>query len=181
MDRDYFVEAMSTIDQVARRITLYASENDVALKSSRMLHGAPRAGLAGDSIVMLPGIDTIDMSEVEADMLGHSYFAVNEGAIYDLFRLFWQGENPSRRCGMNRQDIAAEGFWQFDVEFCRGTELLEAGLLFKKFGAAARDYIEKHMSRLTAPEEEEQKEEWSRIMERLESLIGAGSVSRSLD
>ena len=177
VDRDYFVEAMSTIHEVARRTTLYASENDVALKSSSMLHGAPRAGLAGETIVTIPGVDTIDMSEVEADLLGHSYFAVNEGAIYDLFRLFWQGEEPSRRCGMSRQDIAERGFWLFDVDFCRGADLLEAGLLFKKFGVAARELVQTHIGTLTDPEEAEQKEEWSRIMERLETLIGSGSPS----
>ncbi len=175
VDRDYFIEAMSMMDHVARRTTLYASDNDVALKSSRMLHGATRAGLAGETIVTLPGIDTIDMSGVEADILGHSYFAANEGAIYDLFRLFWRGEPPSDRCGMSRQKSEGEGFWLFDVGNCRGTELLEAGLLFKKFGAAARARIENRIRQLTEPEHEGEKEEWFRIMNRLETLIGSGS------
>lgn len=172
VDRDYFLEVMDTIGQVAHRITLYASENDVALKSSKMLHGASRAGLAGETIITVPGVDTIDMSAVEADLLGHSYFAANEGAIYDLFRLFWQGGPPSERCGMTRHHIAEQGFWLFDVDFCRGTELLEAGLLFKKFGAAARSRIEAHLSKLSAPDQLVEKEEWSRIMERLDTLIG---------
>ena len=50
VDRDYFIDVMGTIGDVARRTTLYASENDVALKSSRILHGAPRAGLAGATL-----------------------------------------------------------------------------------------------------------------------------------
>ena len=175
VDRDYFVEVMNSISDVANRMTLYASENDVALKSSKVVHGAPRAGLAGETIVTLPGIDTIDMSGVKADILGHSYFAANEGAIYDLFRLFWQGDPPSARCGMSRNNTADRGFWLFDVDNCRGAELLEAGLLFKRFGAAARARIEDHINRLTAPEQAEEKEEWSRIMERLESLIRPGS------
>ncbi len=175
VDRDYFIEVMSMIGHVARRTTLYASDNDVALKSSKVLHGAPRAGLAGATIVTLPGLDTIDMSGVEADILGHSYFAANEGAIYDLFRLFWRGDPPSARCGMNRQQASGQGFWIFDVGFCRGTELLEAGLLWKKFGAAARARIENRIRQLTQPEQEIEKEEWFRIMERLETLLGSGS------
>lgn len=175
VDRDYFMEVMNSIGQVARRTTLYASENDVALKSSKMLHGAPRAGLAGKTIITLPGMDTIDMSGVEADMLGHSYFAANEGAIYDLFRLFWRGEPPSARCGMSRHVDTERSFWMFDVNYCRGTELLEAGVLFKKFGAAARARIQKRISQLTSPEQAIEKEEWFRIMERLETLIGSGS------
>lgn len=175
VDRDYFMEVMGMIGHVARRTTLYASENDVALKSSKMLHGAPRAGLAGETIVTIPGLDTIDMSGVKADVLGHSYFAANEGAIYDLFRLFWRGEPPSARCGMSRQQSEGQGFWLFDVGYCRGTELLEAGLLFKKFGAAARARIENRIRQLTSPEQAIEKEEWFRIMDRLESLIGSGS------
>ena len=73
---------------------------------------------------------------------------------------------------MTQQDTADKGFWLFDVSFCRGSELLEAGLLFKKFGAAAKSRIEDRISQLTAPENAIEKEEWSRIMERLESLIG---------
>lgn len=175
VDRDYFMEVMSMIGHVAHRTTLYASDNDVALKSSKMLHGAPRAGLAGETIVVLPDVDTIDMSAVEADILGHSYFAVNEGAIYDLFRLLWRGDPPSDRCGMSRQQVAGQGFWLFDIGFCRGAELLEAGLLFKKFGAAARARIENRIRQLTSPEQETEKEEWFRIMDRLETLIGPGS------
>lgn len=175
VDRDYFIEVMGTLSDVATRMTLYASENDVALKSSKVLHGAPRAGLAGATIVTLPGLDTIDMSGVKADVLGHSYFAANEGAIYDLFRLFWRGDPPSARCGMSRNQVAERGFWLFDVDFCRGTELLEAGLLFKRFGAAARARIQEHISRLNAPEQADEKEEWSRIMQRFESLTRPGS------
>jgi esterase/lipase superfamily enzyme len=174
VDRDYFMEAMSMIGHVASRTTLYASDNDVALKSSKMLHGAPRAGLAGETIVTLPGIDTIDMSGVEADILGHSYFAANEGAIYDLFRLFWRDEPPSARCGMSKHVDTQRSFWMFDVDFCRGTELLEAGVLFKKFGAAARARIQKRISQLTSTEQAIEKEEWFRIMDRLETLIGSG-------
>ena len=45
VDRDYFVEVIDSIKPLAERVTLYASANDVALRTSRLLHGAPRAGL----------------------------------------------------------------------------------------------------------------------------------------
>jgi esterase/lipase superfamily enzyme len=171
VDRDYFIDVMDSLGGIARRTTLYASENDVALKSSRILHGAPRAGLAGDALVVLPGIDTIDMSGVEADILGHSYFAANEGAIYDLFRLFWLGDAPPDRCGMNQQQLAGLGFWTFDVDNCRGGEILQAGVLWKRFGVKARDRIRERMAQLTNPDQETEKEEWSRILDKLNSLI----------
>ncbi|NIV17741.1 MAG: hypothetical protein GWN47_04875 [Woeseiaceae bacterium] len=76
---------------------------------------------------------------------------------------------------MSKQEVAGQGFWLFDVGYCRGTELLEAGLLFKKFGAAARARIENRIKQLTSPEQANEKEEWFRIMHRLETLIGSGS------
>jgi hypothetical protein len=168
VDRDYFIEAVQDFRGSAERITLYASENDIALRSSAMLHGAPRAGLAGETIVTAAGIDTIDMSGVDADFMGHGYFAANEGAIYDLFRLLWRGEPPGRRCGMHRNDE----FWLFDVETCKGGEILEAGLLFKRFGWTARARVQQRLNSL--PETDAAaKEEWSRILDRLDKLLEA--------
>jgi esterase/lipase superfamily enzyme len=173
VDRDYFIDVMSTIGSVARRTTLYASENDMALKSSRILHGAPRAGLAGESIVVLPGVDTIDMSAVEADLLGHSYFAADEGPIYDMFRLFWRNDPPDQRCGMSEQQLEQQEFWMFDTNSCGGGDLLAAAVLFKRFGIDARSRIEKYMEKLNEPEQEIEKQEWSQILDRLNLLISS--------
>ena len=111
------------------------------------------------------------MSGVEADILGHSYFAASEGAIYDLFRLFWLGDPPASRCGMNEQQLSGRGFWMFEVDDCRGEELLQAGVLFKRFGGDARDRILRRITQLTDPDEEPEKEEWSRILDKLNMLI----------
>lgn len=177
VDRDYFVEAMRTIRPIAEGVTLYASENDVALRTSAVLHGAPRAGLAGESMIMMPGVDTIDMSAVEADSLGHSYFAVNEGAIYDLFRLLWQGEPPGQRCGMREQSQDHTGFWLFNSEVCKGAEVLEAGLLVKRFGSGALERVRNRLSSLTedSDADTETREEWLRILNRLERVLGGDS------
>ncbi len=173
VDRDYFIDVIESIRRIAGRVTLYASQNDVALQTSAMLHGAPRAGLAGEDMVMLPGLDTIDMSAVEADRLGHSYFAANEGALYDLFRLLWLGDPPQDRCGMNNQFQGTVEFWLFDVETCRGGEVLEAGLLIKRFGKTARARVKRRISALT---DEAAKEEWSRILDRLDRLLKPDEV-----
>lgn len=171
VDRDYFVEALGSIRPVAAGVTLYASENDVALKTSAVLHGAPRAGLAGETIVTVPGIDTIDMSAVEADSLGHSYYAANEGAIYDLFRLFWRGEPPEQRCGLREQSQDRPGLWLFNVNDCKGGEVLEAGLLVKRFGRSALERVKKRLDSLTGESDKESREEWQRILNQLERLL----------
>ena len=50
--------------KTADRVTLYASSSDEALALSKQVHGYPRAGESGDQLVVVPGIDTIDVSAV---------------------------------------------------------------------------------------------------------------------
>ncbi len=56
-------------------VTLYASSKDWALKASKKFHGYVRAGDSGASLTVVPGVTTVDSSEVDTDFLGHSYFA----------------------------------------------------------------------------------------------------------
>jgi len=171
VDRDYFLETVDSLSESAARVTLYASDNDLALKTSAKIHGAPRAGLAGANIITLPWLDTIDMSGVEADMLGHSYFAANAGAIYDLFRMLWRDDAPARRCGMVDRSAGDRRIWRFNVDVCKGNDLLLAGVLFKRFGAQARSRVN---ARLNAISDATEKQEWTRILSRLDSLLTEG-------
>jgi esterase/lipase superfamily enzyme len=169
VDRDYFTDAIQSLTGSAERITLYASDNDYALRSSQFLHGAPRAGTAGDVILKLAGVDSIDMSSVPADSLGHSYFAANSGAIYDIFRLLWRGDPPPQRCGMsNRKAAAAFTIWWFDAEACKGADMLEAGVMLKRFGELARQQVLSNISALTDPS---QQREWKLVLTRLDGLL----------
>ena len=169
VDRDYFTDAIQTLTGAAERITLYASDNDYALRSSQFLHGAPRAGTAGDIILKLAGVDSIDMSSVPADTLGHSYFAANSGAIYDIFRLLWRGDPPPQRCGMsNRKAAGTFTVWWFDAEACKGADMLEAGVMLKRFGELARQHVLSNISALTDPS---QQREWKLVLTRLDGLL----------
>jgi esterase/lipase superfamily enzyme len=172
VDRDYFLDAVNELRPAAERVTLYASDNDLALKTSQKLHGAPRAGLAGASIISLAGMDTIDMSGIEADLLGHSYFAVNSGAIYDLFRLLWRSDPPPRRCGLSAEGTGAQPVWRFNVTQCAGSDLLHAGVLFKRFGDRARNRVRSRLKQISDPD---QKQEWTRILNRLDQLLPGGA------
>ncbi len=172
VDRDYFMDAIEPLRSAADRITLYASNNDYALRSSQFLHGAPRAGTAGDVIVRLAGLDTIDMSAVPADALGHTYFAANAGAIFDIFRLLWRGDPPPQRCGMSDRKAAGPlAVWVFNANACKGDDLLEAGVMLKRFGDLARARVLDNISTLTDPSE---KQEWSLVLKRLDGLLTPG-------
>jgi esterase/lipase superfamily enzyme len=169
VDREYFVGAIQSLTGSATRVTLYASNSDLALQSSQILHDAPRAGLAGANIISLPYIDTIDMSAVPADSLGHNYFAASSGAIYDLFRLFWRGDPPPKRCGMSDQKAGgALSVWLFNVDVCKGNDLLEAGVLFKRLGDRAQGQVQAYVATLTDPT---QKHQWLLIQNRLTVLL----------
>ncbi len=79
--RDRFAPAIA---RMARRATLYASSNDRALLASTKVHGYTRAGLSGEHLVAVAGIDTIDASPIDTSLIGHSYYGDNPQLIRDL-------------------------------------------------------------------------------------------------
>jgi len=80
----------------ATHVTLYASSDDDALRASRVVNGAGRLGLGGDSLVVVDGMDTIDATRVSADVLGHTLFG-NESFLADLAVLLAEGRAPAAR------------------------------------------------------------------------------------
>ena len=70
VDAELFKRAIKQIEGSATRVTLYASSRDIALAAAQRVAGYPRAGQAGPGILVLPGMETIDASAVETDILG---------------------------------------------------------------------------------------------------------------
>ena len=87
----------------ADRITLYASSKDRAIDISNDLHGYPRAGESGEHLVVMDGLDTIDASQVDTDLLGHTYFAQTRVLLSDLYLLLQHGQPPAERNLLERQ------------------------------------------------------------------------------
>jgi len=167
VDRDYFMDAVGDLNAAAQRTTLYASDTDYAIRSSQFFHGAPRAGSAGGAILNVSGLDSIDMSSVPADSLGHSYFAANAGALYDMFRLLWRSDPPPRRCGMINPKADASSVWRFDAEHCKGDEILEAGVMLKRYGDLAKNRVVANIAEITDPTQQQQ---WKLILTNLEGI-----------
>ena len=46
---------------------------------------------------MIPGIDSIDVTAVDSNLIGHFYCGDNRSVISDLFLLLTQGLRPSSR------------------------------------------------------------------------------------
>jgi len=126
VDAGLFAEMLPTIRPLARRMTLYASENDWALFASQELHGnMPRAGQGGAQMIANADVDSVDMSALGDDMLAHSYFADDRSALVDLASLFWRNIAPTQRCGLTPVDAAqAVETWRYDPASCPDTALL---------------------------------------------------------
>jgi esterase/lipase superfamily enzyme len=97
LDRRVFGrEILPRLETRATRVTLYASNDDDALRASRAVNGVWRLGLGGDSLVVLKGMDTIDATRVRADALGHTLFG-NQAFLADLSSLLADGRSPAER------------------------------------------------------------------------------------
>jgi esterase/lipase superfamily enzyme len=98
IDAELFRRAAAKLTGAAARVTLYASDKDEALVLSEHNAGYKRAGQAGRDLVIVPGMDTIDATQVETAILGlrHLYYADNSTIISDLFHLL-RGRSPADR------------------------------------------------------------------------------------
>jgi esterase/lipase superfamily enzyme len=97
IDSDVFVQLAAAVTRSAQRTTLYASGSDVALRVSKRLNAYPRAGDTRPAVLVVPGIDTVDVTAVDSNLIGHFYYGDNRSVISDLFLLLNQGLGPSSR------------------------------------------------------------------------------------
>ena len=94
-------------------MTLYASSEDIALLASKKFHGYPRAGDAGNGLVLMEGIDTIDATGMDTSFLKHSYFAEARSILADIFYLVREGKRPDQRFGLEKVNTEAGRYWKF--------------------------------------------------------------------
>lgn len=100
VDADHFRRDLApSLLRVANQITLYASSDDQALVASKKVHGYPRAGESGEHLVVVPGIETVDVSGIDLSLLGHSYYGDNESMLRDLYEVV-RARLPASQRGM---------------------------------------------------------------------------------
>lgn len=114
IDSDTFCNDIAPkMKRTANRVTLYASSNDKALKLSKSIHGSPRAGESGADILVIPDVDTIDVSAVDTNLgFGHSYYGGNRSVISDIFHLI-RGLLPDDRFGLSKKKRTGLSYWVF--------------------------------------------------------------------
>jgi esterase/lipase superfamily enzyme len=111
VDTDLFRDLCRAYEQVAQRTTLYISRRDLAVEASKWLHTYPRVGLT-PPIVVAPGIDTVNVANIDMTVLGHGYVAGARDVLRDIHCLITQNLSPKSRFGL-RSALNEEGerYW----------------------------------------------------------------------
>ena len=114
IDADLFREDLAPrLGAAGVNVTLYASSGDRALMASKTFHGYARAGDSGGGLVIMPGVETIDASEVAGGFLGHSYFAEERHIMEDIYALIEAGQRADKRFGLKEANTEAGRYWKF--------------------------------------------------------------------
>lgn len=94
------------------RVTNYASSNDAAMRLSKEGNQELRAGDTEGGPVEVAGVETIDASKVNSQLLGHSYFADSAAMRKDLRSLLRDRSTPEAR-GLQPVRRTTWTYWQF--------------------------------------------------------------------
>jgi esterase/lipase superfamily enzyme len=119
VDRDNFENIAAELQGLATGVTLYAAGNDRALRVSRNFYGGiPRAGdVPATGPLVLPGIDTIDVSAASTDSLGlnHSGYAENNALLQDIAALIATGTRPPKLRTPSLEEVPTDrgAYWRY--------------------------------------------------------------------
>lgn len=115
IDADEFrLNIAPNIQKTSRRITLYASSRDTALAASQLVHRFPRAGDSGEMLILVPGIETVDVSAIDGGPWGHSYYGSSDPILKDLAVLL--GVSTAEREWLASQVRDGLSYWVFQAQ-----------------------------------------------------------------
>nr|WP_225583420.1 alpha/beta hydrolase [Pseudoxanthomonas sp. PXM02] len=105
-------ELAPAMSAASGRVTLYASSEDMALKASKQVNRGPRAGDTSEGVVLVTGVDTIDVSGVDQSMLAHSYFMESDKVMGDIREMFRANLPAAQRKPLQSVKLGAGMFWK---------------------------------------------------------------------
>jgi esterase/lipase superfamily enzyme len=106
-------EIAPAMQRTAKGLTLYASSRDDALLASQLVHRGARAGDAGEGLVVIPGIDTIDVTAIDTSPWGHSYYGSSDPVLHDLQLLLSRALPPRDRSWLSPAERDGLTYWIF--------------------------------------------------------------------
>jgi len=112
VDAEVFRQLMPPVLALAERVTLYTA-SDLALRISGWLLAHPRAGDSGSGLVLVNGMDTVDVTAVDDSRMRHDYFLENERVLADIFQLLTYAAPPQRRFRLFGVQLHGFLVWQF--------------------------------------------------------------------
>ena len=113
IDASIFKNLAGHFSKKADQFTLYASSNDKAIMASKMIHKYPRAGDSGLGLVIVPSVDTVDVTAINTSLDGHSFWGDNRSVLTDIFELIKRGSPPQDRAGLVAMERYGEQYWLF--------------------------------------------------------------------
>lgn len=105
--------------QTAQRVTLYASSRDQALVASKKVHGYARAGDSGSELVVIDGIETVDVSQLDTSLLGHSYYGSSNPILLDMRQLIERALPAAQREWLLPRPYGELTYWIFEERSAR--------------------------------------------------------------
>ncbi|HEX5105599.1 MAG TPA: alpha/beta hydrolase, partial [Pirellulaceae bacterium] len=112
---DFRTNIAPAMQHTANHVTLYASSRDDALRVSQLLHRGARAGDSGRGLVVLPGMDTIDVTAIDTSPWGHIYLGASDPVLQDLKHLFLYGFPPQERRWLSPAQREGLTYWIFEA------------------------------------------------------------------
>ncbi|MEG3640334.1 alpha/beta hydrolase [Magnetococcus sp. PR-3] len=104
-------EIAPAMRQLAKRTTVYAASQDMALRVSKEFHGGfHRLGDSSEPIVPVSGIDMVDVSKVNVSDIGHGYYAKIRQLLKDIRGVFL-GKSVSERALQPRESVDQQRYW----------------------------------------------------------------------
>jgi len=113
IDAEVFRSRIDELTPLVDRITVYASDDDTLLGTSRTLHGYPRLGEAGDDLVIVDGVDMIDATVVGLfDFSGHNYYYFHPWVMSDIRDLLVYRRPAICRAHLQPEERAGQTYWR---------------------------------------------------------------------
>jgi len=85
-----------------------------------------RAGDSGENVVIVSGVDTVDVSDIDTSFIGHSYYGSNRTVLADLFELIHGSKPPDQRKWLRSMQFGILTYWKFLREEMGGSTLQPA-------------------------------------------------------
>jgi esterase/lipase superfamily enzyme len=114
IDADVFkYQVVPRMVSKAQRVTLYCSRNDWALQASYLFNDSWRAGDSSRGLLVSQGLDTVDASSMDTELLGHSYYGNCLPLLRDVRLLIEENRQPQERDLQAITEVEALPVWTF--------------------------------------------------------------------